>query len=293
MLTPLFVLARIIANPFSNVLQKKLAGGASHPLFIILVTHGLLSLVALPVLLLLHPALPGLAFWQNITICAVLAIAGNTLIVAALQNTDLSILGPINAYKAILSLLLGIFMLGELPSPAGLAGVALILAGSYFIMDQAPGHSGHTRLGHFLRNHGVHLRLAGLVCSATEAIFLKKALLASTPLLTFLFWCLLGLPVAGLATWLILRNRLPAQLRALTARQPLFYLLALTTGLMQFSTLFTFGALQVGYALALFQTSALLSVLFGYGFFQEKDILRRLTGAAIMVIGAGLIVSLG
>jgi drug/metabolite transporter (DMT)-like permease len=293
MLTPFFVFARIIANPFSNVLQKKLAGGASHPLFIILITHGLLSLVALPVLLLLQPALPGAAFWHNMTLCAVLAITGNTLIVAALQNTDLSILGPINAYKAILSLLLGIFMLGELPSPAGLAGVAFILAGSYFIIDQAPGHSGRTRLGQFLRNRGVYLRLAGLVCSATEAIFLKKALLASTPLMTFLFWCLLGLPVAGLATWLLLRTRLPAQVHAFTARQPLFYLLALTTGLMQFSTLFTFGALQVGYSLALFQTSALLSVLFGYGFFQEKNILRRLTGAAIMVIGAGLIVSLG
>jgi drug/metabolite transporter (DMT)-like permease len=66
--------------------------------------------------------------------------------------------------------------------------------------------------------------------------------------------------------------------------------LALTTGIMQLATLFTFGRLQVGPSLALFQLSALISVFLGYRYFQEQHIRRRLLGAAVMVAGAGMIV---
>jgi len=58
-------------------------------------------------------------------------------------------------------------------------------------------------------------------------------------------------------------------------------------------TLFIFGALQVGYSLALFQLSTLISVFLGYRFFAERNIRRRLIGSVVMVIGAALIVSLG
>lgn len=59
---------------------------------------------------------------------------------------------------------------------------------------------------------------------------------------------------------------------------------------MQVATNYAFSGTQVSYALALFQTSALLSVLFGYRFFGETDIRRKLIGAAIMVAGAVLII---
>ena len=59
---------------------------------------------------------------------------------------------------------------------------------------------------------------------------------------------------------------------------------------MQFTTTVALGGLQVGYTLALFQTSTLLSVLLGYTFFRERHFLRRLAAAAIMVAGAVLIV---
>jgi drug/metabolite transporter (DMT)-like permease len=62
---------------------------------------------------------------------------------------------------------------------------------------------------------------------------------------------------------------------------------------MQLTTLFAFGKLQVGYALALFQLSALISVVLGYRYFQERHIRKRLLGAAVMVAGAALIVTLG
>jgi drug/metabolite transporter (DMT)-like permease len=293
MLTSLFVLIRIFSNPFSNVFQKKLTNNSSDPLFIILITHGLLTLVCLPFLFFQPLRNLSAAFWLNIIISVLLAIAGNTLIVAALKSTDLSILGPINAYKSVVSVILGIFMLSEFPTLAGLAGILLIISGSYFIMENDPAQSSQNRLAQFFQNKGILLRFAALIFSATEAIFLKKALLLSSPLLTFLFWSVLGLPAAGLAAFFVLKSRLRDQMSKIRPGQNHFLLLALTTGLMQLSTLLTFGALQVGYSLALFQTSTLLSVLFGYHFFQEKNVLRRLLGAVIMVLGAALIIIFG
>ena len=59
---------------------------------------------------------------------------------------------------------------------------------------------------------------------------------------------------------------------------------------MQLATVYTFGKLQVGYSLALFQLSTLLSVFLGYRYFQESQIRKRLIGALVMSAGAVLVV---
>src|SRR5512139_1895992 len=84
MVTSLFVFTRIVSNPLSNVFQKKLTGNSARPVFIILVTYSLLSLAMLPVLFQLPPIQLGPSFFLNMFLCVLLAIAGNTLIVAAL-----------------------------------------------------------------------------------------------------------------------------------------------------------------------------------------------------------------
>jgi drug/metabolite transporter (DMT)-like permease len=293
MLTSLFVAARIVANPISNVFQKQLARQSAEPLFIIGATHALLTPAG--VLLLLDPsrlhAAP--AFWINIVIAAALAVSGNVLLVYALRSGDLSVLGPINAYKALVSLVLGILLIGEIPTAMGFGGMLLIIAGSYFVLESGATPTGGSAFSQFSRNPGVQLRFAALALSATEAVFLKKALLLSSPLTTFLLWCLLGLPLAAAAAFMLLRDRLGDQIILLRRHWRTYLWLALTTGVMQLTTLFAFGKLQVGYALALFQLSALISVLLGHRYFQERHIRKRLVGAAIMVAGAALIVTLG
>src|SRR4051812_25391878 len=144
MLTALFVAARIIANPVSNVFQKQLAHRNSDPLFIIAATHALLTLPC-ALFLIYAPRLgtsPG--FWSNIIIAAALAVCGNVLLVHALKAGDLSVLGPINAYKALISVGLGIFLIGETPSMAGVAGMLLILGGSYFVLGGSTASSAVT-----------------------------------------------------------------------------------------------------------------------------------------------------
>ena len=64
--TSLAVAARIVANPVSNVFQKRLASQAADPLFVIGATHALLTIPCL--LLVPWTTAAGSAFWANITI---------------------------------------------------------------------------------------------------------------------------------------------------------------------------------------------------------------------------------
>ena len=293
MLTGLFVVARVVTNPVSNVFQKQLAQRGANPIFIIAATHALLTLVAIPLLAGIRWVDLGTPFWTNMLVCTVLAVAGNALLVAALGRSDLSVLGPVNSYKAVVSLGLGVFLLGEVPTVFGALGVSLILAGSYFVVDRAPGEPRRSAFVLFFRDRGIQLRLAALVLSATEAVFLKRAILQATPMITFLFWSILGLPVAAAAVALLPRGTAGQELLRLNRNWRTYLWLAVTTGLMQAATLLTFGKLQVGYSLALFQLSTLISVFLGYRYFAERNIRRRLIGSIIMVAGAVLIVTFG
>jgi drug/metabolite transporter (DMT)-like permease len=296
MLTALFVLVRIVANPLSNVYQKQLAQQSASPLFIIGVVHAVLTVACVPVWLVpggmaLHR---GPDLWVTMAACAVLAVAGNALLVAAVRSTDLSILGPINAYKAVLGLILGIVLIGELPTTPGVVGVLMILAGSGLVVDRAGGRPRSSAFVQFFRERGIQLRFAALGLSATEAVFLKKAILLSSPLTTFVLWATMGAAIAGVAITVLPGWRLLSQqIRILQGESRTYLRLAITTGLMQLATVLTFGTLQVGYSLALFQLSALISVFLGYRYFQEEHMRTRIAGTLVMTAGAAMIVLFG
>jgi drug/metabolite transporter (DMT)-like permease len=302
----LCIVVRIVANPFSNVFQKLLTRQTADPLFIICVTHGLLSLACAPVLFFV-PIPVSAEFWTSISLCALLAVAANTLIVQALKLSDLSILGPINAWKPIVSLLPGMLLLHEFPGWLGLCGIFLIIAGSYLVLDRPNGEPMRRFRMRFLTDKGIQCRFAALVLSGVEAVFLKKALLASSPAATFAFWSILGFVVAVMAVaGRIGMGQLAtpfAKAQGVSPGDPLrhdigilrgsrfiYLMLMVTTGLMQLCTIVTLEQLQVSYALALFQTSALISVFLGRKVFDEPHFLQRLAGAAIMVAGAVLII---
>ncbi|MBN8626203.1 MAG: DMT family transporter [Planctomycetes bacterium] len=291
MFTAASILVRIVANPVSNVFQKLAVGRGASALFVIAATHALLAIAVVPLLMNAAPPSDS-GFWGNMALCALLAAASNALLVQAMKLADLSVLGPINAYKAVVSLLPAVVLLGEVPNLQTVAGIGLIVAGSYFLTDPklATPHGATPSRRPWL-SLGVRYRLAALVLSATEAVFLKRALAYASPTTAFAWWAVLGLAAAALLG-LLPQCRIDGRRELKRCRNsPRLYLaLALTTGLMQYCTLVAFATVQVAAALALFQTSAVVSVLLGHHIFREPHLARRLMGTIIMVAGAVLIV---
>lgn len=288
----LLIAVRIVANPLSNASQKLLAGHGASPLAVVCATHLLLSLVCLPLVVAFPPPI-SIDFWLNMVLAALLAVAGNSLVVQALALSDLSLLGPINAYKSVVGLLFAIPLLGEMPGLLAVGGVGLIVAGNHLLVRRESGE-GSSNWRRFLRDRGVHCRFAALVFSAIEAIFLKKAWQLSAALPTFTVWAIGGLLVsAALALAPLGWGKMRIDLRICRSQPLLLLALAATTGLMQISTVVVLGELPVGYALALFQTSALVSVLVGHRLFAEPNLRQRLIGSFVMVVGAALVVTEG
>lgn len=284
----LCVAVRVVANPCSNALQKLLVSRGFPAPVLLAATHAGLSILILPALMG-NRITGSSAFWGWSLGAAALAVAANWLIIEAVRRSDLSILGPINSYKPVVSLIPGVVLLGEWPNGIALIGMGLVLAGSLLLVDSSPTSGrGFRGLAH---DRGVQLRFAALVLSAAEAIALKRALYLSDPFLTFAAWVLLGfgfsLPFALRPAVLAWRDLAPPVRRSGCGW---IALLILTTGLMQYCTLVTLESMPVGVALALFQLSTLLSVVLGYAVFREPHFRRRMLGAGIMALGAVVLV---
>jgi drug/metabolite transporter (DMT)-like permease len=227
----------------------------------------------------------GWIFWSWSLLSAALAVAANWLIIEAVRRSDLSLLGPINAYKPWVSLLPGWLLLGEHPEGWQWAGMALVLAGS-LLLGGTGGPSG--RSGSLFLDRGVQLRFLALVFSAAEAVTLKRALAVSDPARAFAGWVLLGFLVAVPFAWKA-RGACPNTRAAAASSLPSGLTLALTTGLMQGCTFVILDFLPTGIALSFFQLSAVLSVFLGRAFFGEPQFARRLAGACVMALGAAIL----
>ena len=252
-------------------------------------------------------------FWRDVVLSGVLCAVGNACLVAALGRGELSILGPINAWKAVVGLTFGFFLLSETPTFAALIGVFLIGVGSYFVLDASPERFSFRLL---FGNAAIRLRVAALILTALEAIFIKKIVLAAGPSTAFFLWSATGalfsalsLGVATLISTISTRFRQPPQ-TALTSPTPQTTQTAQTpptprfsardalelaataacVGTMQLSTNFAFERLDVGLALALFQLSAPLNVLLGWRLFRERGVVKKLFGASVAVVGAACVV---
>lgn len=290
-ITSLAVLIRIIANPLSNVFQKQLTHRSADPLFIISATYGFLALACLAVWPQLQVEGLPKAFWLSMLVVGLFAMLGNVFLVKALHIGDLSVLGPINAYKSVVGLVVGIFLLNEIPGWWGLAGVVLIVVGSYIVLSNKQQRKGFS--WRIFGRQEVKLRLAALVFSAIDGAFLKKAIVLSSPTIAFFYWCVFGFAFTLIWMLVVLKDRWQEQTSLLFSQKSTYLALFLTVGVTQVASNIALAGMQVGYALALFQTSALISVLFGHRFFNEQGILRKLIGAGIMVAGTILITVLG
>lgn len=295
------ILLRILSNPVANVFQKRLTQGGIAALKVNAISYTLLSVACIALALPVDWASLSAEFWLWAIVAGVFGAVGNGFLVKALEHGDLSILGPINSYKSIVGMVVGIVLLGEVPSLLGLLGVAVIIAGSYFVFDTT--EEGFTWA--LLRNQEIRYRIYAMVLTAIEAVFIKKVILLSDATTSFIVWCWFGALFAWMQVQAMTlgKGKQPdmATLAATTRLNAsagsrwlhvggLFLLLALCIGTMQFTTNYVFRHIPVGYGLALFQLSTIVSVLLGYRLFHEGGIAKKLLGSVIMIAGSVLII---
>jgi drug/metabolite transporter (DMT)-like permease len=287
-LTLFAVIIRILVNPFSNVLQKQITIKGQHPLFINLFTYLVLAIIS--TVLIFDVSLQSLdsSFWWYSLAGGITGALGNGFIIKALEKGDLSVLGPINAYKSIIGMVFAYLLIKEVPNTWGLLGMALIIIGSYFVLDTTEEKFSWK----LFKTPAIQYRLAALILTGIQAVLDKKVIEHSNLEIAFAGWSIFG---AGFSFVFILFTKvsIKQEINKFNTSILLKYALLVTTvGLMLASTNYTLSHMPVGYALALFQLSILLSVVLGHRLFNELHLAKKLMGASIMIIGSAMIILL-
>ncbi len=226
--TLLAVIIRILVNPFSNVLQKQITLKGQHPLFINLATYTVLAFISVFLIYDISIQSLDIEFWIYSIAGGITGALGNGFIVKALEKGDLSVLGPINAYKSIVGMLFAFIIIREVPNIWGLMGMGFIIVGSYFVLDTTE----EKFSWQLFKTPAIQYRLAALVLTGIQAVLDKKVIEHSNLEIAFAGWSIFG---AGFSFIFILFTKVSIQKefknvdRAILVK---YFLLILTVGLM-------------------------------------------------------------
>jgi len=292
------IIGRVLASSGSAALQKRMAARGLAATTVFATGIGLLALALAPVGLW-HPltGLPG-NFWVYVALAVLLDVPGNILLAKSFHEGELSVVGALAAYKPALGLAFAALWLGEKPSAAGLLGVTIVLSGTLFL---APGgqRAGWGALRALAADPGARWRALSIALTAFQSVFGKAAINLSSAVDLFLAWTWASaLVAAAIWAWLWLGNRAPignarqelrravGQWRSILSLAGLFLALALLSALI-------LERMYVGYALALFQLSALLNVALGRSLFAEGHAASRAFASVVMIAGAAILILAG
>ena len=265
------IVTRIFSNTYLNIYQKILTNNNEKPSVINFYTY--LGLVLIGIIVCPNPIF-NIEILRNFLAMGVLGALGNYFIIKALSCGELSSVAPINSYKPVVALFLGIFLLKEIPDIQAICGILLIVFGTFVLASTK-----------FLLSKAFVFRILALVFSASEAIFIKKIILLSDIQSCFLYWTVSGL-IFALIFALLSHHKLIIKRENWHSQLFLIILVAI----MQYSTNYVFSKMNIAYALALFQLSTILSVIAGAKVFREGQFIRKIIGAIIMAIGAVCII---
>jgi len=272
MLTLIFgIIIRIVSNSYLNVFQKLLTNNSEKPSVINFYSYFGLTIIAF--IFTPNPIFTS-EILVNILIMGLLGALGNYFIIKALSCGELSTLAPINSYKPVVALIIGIFLLKEIPAPIEIIAIFLIILGTFILTNSK-----------FLFSKSCFYRILALIFSGTEAIFIKKIILLSDISSTFLYWAFSGLVFSSIFV-LFSKHKLKI------AKSNIKYQLGLIVliGLMQYSTNYVFSKINVAFALSIFQLSTILSVFLGINIFKEKGLIRKIIASIIMIFGAIILI---
>jgi drug/metabolite transporter (DMT)-like permease len=274
------IVAAAFIHAYWNLLVKRAEGGSPFVWLFSAATAAIYAPVIL-VLILVEPLNYGWREWAFIVSSGILHMLYAVTLNHGYRIADLSVVYPVaRGTGPLISTLGAILLLGERPSPAGAAGILLIVAGIFLIAGGlTPAlHRHSARAGKGL-TYGA---LTGLCIAAytVNDAYAVKVLLVS-PIMIDYFGNLVRLACLTPSTlrdvpalrseWL--RNIKPAL--AVGALMPLSYILAL----------FAMRLAPVSYVAPARELSMLVGAYFGARLLREGNTRQRLAGTALMICG--------
>ncbi|NMB77834.1 MAG: EamA family transporter [Methanomicrobiales archaeon] len=248
-------------------------------------------------------------FFPAVGATVFLNIFGTAITFRALSSSDISLSIPMLSFTPLFLVGTAALLLGEYPSAVGILGILIIVTGSYVLNTSAE----HERITDPFRAMISHPAVMGMLFVAflyAIAINFDKMVVLNSDsyfgsgivilVLGIAFGILAALARAGLLPPSFCPQHQPnpgTPKSVLQEPVPVRYLLGagILTGcllVVEAVTINTAYLLQiVPYVIAIKRMSIILVVAYGTIIFREKEVVRRLSGAGLMVLGAILILA--
>ncbi len=245
-------------------------------------------LLIVPFLMTPAPPLPPL-FWIVVAAAAPFEALALYLYMKSLQTSPMSLTVPFLAFTPVWVMFTGFFILGELPSAWGAAGICLVGTGAYALNIDARRNGVLGPLKAVLREPGSWMML---IVSAIYAVTLtlgKKAILLSSVMYFGTMYFLLLTAVLGL----LLMATGQVRLSLLAARPGRGLAVGAFNAAMILTHVWAISLTSAAYMVSVKRLSLVFAVLYGRFLFKEPLFGQRLAGAVVMFAGLALITLLG
>jgi uncharacterized membrane protein len=228
----------------------------------------------------------GRPFWPALILGGTLNMVATVFYMKALKASDLSITVPMVTFTPVFLLVTSPLIVGEFPSLSGLAGILLVVAGSYVLNMKDSREGLWAPFKALIREKGPRFMLGvALIWSITSNID-KIGVTHSSVLL----WVTAINAVSAVFLFPVALRRIFKKPESLSSRN---LRILVGVGLIAaLRSLFQITALTltlVAYVISIKRTSAIFGILFGALIFKEKGFRERLLGGLIMVAGVFLI----
>jgi uncharacterized membrane protein len=239
----------------------------------------------LPILLFIDIPALNWKFWTALVVGGGMNVFITILYMKAIKASDISITVPMVTFTPLFLLITSPIIVGEFPGGLGIAGIFLIVFGSYMLNISKRKHGFLAPFKALVKEKGPRLMLLVAFLWSITANIDKVGAQNSSAMFwvvsfsLFLFVCMV--PVVFLKS----KMRISQVISGWRSFLPV----GMFSGLTSIFQITAITMTLVPYVISVKRTSAVLSVLWGCLFFREKGLKERLLGAVIMIAGVVLI----
>ena len=231
----------------------------------------------------------GEGFWLYAFLFGLTQILGTVSLSKALKQSHISLVTPLWKLSIILLVAWGFFMLGEIPSPLGLAGLILSLGGVYLLNVNQARISMWAPITAIFEDPGQRWTLLSAMVHAPSVVLIKKMALLSDPmfamLMGYVFCSAMITPYTLFRSW--------NHFAEIGKYWKSFISLGAFAAL---STLFGTTAYTLtvsSYVEAVKQVEVLLALVIGYIFFRESATIRVIWMGTVVMLAGLVLLKLG
>ncbi|MGE5431276.1 MAG: EamA family transporter [Syntrophomonadaceae bacterium] len=271
-------------DAFGNLFNKKSSMQGVHPILISWSNNIIVVLLAFFLSYFIDFRLTG-AYFAALSVTGTINIFATLLYMNAVSKGDISEIIPMLSFTPLFMLITSPLIVGEFPRPGGIAGIILVVTGSYLLNVNLRKRNFTDPIKAIFRNKGTRIMLFVSFLYSITSNFDKIAVNHSSVMQHFLLlnlYVFLGVSLVVVLTGSFNRKELfqgrynLLMLSILNLIGSLLFFLAIT---------YTY----VAYVIALKRTSGMLSVLIGHFILGEANVRERILGSFIMFSGVLLI----